>query len=356
MRCFALVLLLAGLPSCKNDSRREGAPPPPAPTSLAPGHAGVDVCAGGGDPLSDPALSPLFPRLTGGYCLAPSGDLKTYGERSKLGLKQLCETALDGGCEEYMRFGVSRAAMLHYLQGVGGGSVEVLISQFPADSAYAIFTNRLVGELDPADPAMPRPIAGVASGSIGTGKAYLVRGSYFVEFTYSNELETPEQLAKSSEVALTGLAGAVWEKLADEPRIPAAALALPLTDRLPLGLLYVAKDCVGVPGVGGGAVGFYKKGAARWRTVALSSTDVAHAKTAMVTLAKRPGALPVPAIGDEAVQVVLAATPERSKIAFVFARKGARVFGIGDDEFVVGAASSIEEKLARLGPLLASAP
>jgi hypothetical protein len=355
MRPVALALFVVALASCKSESKHEGAPPPPAPSAPAPGQPSTDRCAAGGGVLVDAALAPLFPRARGGYCLGEASDLKTYGKEGKLGIKQLCETALDGGCEEYMRFGVTRAAIFHYAQGVGGGSVEVIASQFPGDAALSLFTTRLVGDLDPVDPSMPRPIAGVASGSLGTGKAYVVRGSYFVELTYSNELETPEQLAQSSAAALTALAQDIWAKLPDKPATPAVIGALPEADRIPLGLLYVTNDFLAVPGLGAGAVGFYKKGDARWRTAVVASTDAEQAKRAMQTLAKRPGALPVAAVGDEAVQVVLAANAERPKIEFIFARKGASVFGIGDDEFVPGVKAGKEDKLARLRPLIAPA-
>ena len=93
------------------------------------------------------------------YCLDPNGDEKTYGDQGKLKIDELCTTALDGGCEEYKKFGVTRSVIVHYVANAGAGTVEVFLSQFAGDGAYAIYTTRLTGEIDPADEHAARPLA-----------------------------------------------------------------------------------------------------------------------------------------------------------------------------------------------------
>ncbi len=346
-RC-SLVVALSALLCCKDDPKPQGTPPPPP----APSTATADLCAQGGGSLGDPSLAPFFPKTIGAYCIDPAFDPKSYGEHGKLSMKALCETALDGGCEEYMKAGVTRAVIFHYVQAKGQSSVEVLVSQFPNHSAFGLFTTRLVGDLDPADPMMMRPIDGVVMGAMGTGKAYLWRGTYFVELTYTNDQETPQQLTKSSATTLTALSIEISSKLPDKPDIPASAKALPETERLPLGLLYYTKDTLGVAGLGAGAAGFYRTATSRWRAIAIVKEDAEQAKDAMKTLSKKPGALPVSNLGDEAVQVVLAQRPESPKVEYVFARKGATVFGVSDEELDPTHKSSKDDKVSKVRALL----
>src|ERR1700690_3041580 len=124
---------------CKDEPRTQGTPPPPPPS----GSASVDVCAGGGGTMTDAISAPFFPRQVSGYCLDPHGDEKTYGDKGKLVIDQLCTTALDGGCEEYKKFGVTRSVIVHYVANTGPASIEVFLSRFAGDGAYAIYTTRL---------------------------------------------------------------------------------------------------------------------------------------------------------------------------------------------------------------------
>ncbi len=177
IRTLAVLLMVAG---CKDEPQSHGTPPPPPPSASAQ----AAVCAGGGGQLSDALSAPFFARTAADYCLDPHGDEKTYGDKAKLKIDELCTTALDGGCEEYKRFGVTRSVIVHYVANTGAGAVEVFLSKFSADGAYAIYTTRLTGEIDPADEHAARPLAlapalADAHGALGTGKAYAQRGPYF---------------------------------------------------------------------------------------------------------------------------------------------------------------------------------
>lgn len=366
----AFVLVLAALSmvctacsGCKDDSSARGRPPPPPP----PATASNDSCASGGGENGDPVSAPFFPRLVSGWCIDPHEDTKTYGDKGKLAIKLICDTALDGGCEEYLRAGVTRTVILHYVEAKGKGSVEVFLSQFAADGAYAIMTQRIVGEVDPADPHMPRPMKTAGVGALGTGKAYAWRGSHFLELTYSNDEQTPEQLKKSSDEILPKLAVAIGGALPDAPGVPAAAQALPEDDRLALGVQFYPKAVLGMVGFPGGAVGYYERGGKRWRVMAIAAADVAQGKQALAAL-RQPGATSLANVGDEALRVVLHPGPSRPKLEWAFARKGKLVLGVGDEELLLSAGGPTppptanpgesgltkDEKIAKLAQLVAA--
>ena len=332
---FAFALCLIAM-ACKDEPRHEGAPPPPPPSASAT----TAACAGGGGQVSDATSAPYFPRTVAGYCLDPHGEEKTYGDKAKLGIDALCTTALDGGCEEYKRFGVTRSVIVHYVANNGPASIEVFLSRFGDDGAYAIFTNRLTGEIDPADDHAARPMAEVAklpeaAGALGTGKAYAQRGAYFVELTYSNDQETPEQLKTSSDAILPALALEIAKTLPSDPPVPASVKALPTPDRIANGVTFFDKDTLGIAGVGSGAMGFYKTAAGtRFRALALVRDTPDQAKDFIHAVRRKPGAMPVPNLGDEAAVVTLQAAPERPKIDWVVVRKGPKIFGIADEEWV----------------------
>ncbi len=347
---FASVSFLSICVACKDEAPtrgRQGTPPPSASVASA-------ACASGGGQVSDPVSAAFFPRVVAGYCLDPHGDEKTYGDKGKLLINELCTTALDGGCEEYKRFGVTRSVIVHYVANAGLASVEVFLSRFGGDGAYAIYTTRLTGEMDPLDEHAARKLElslTGASGAMGTGKAYAQRGQYFLELTYANDQETPDQLKKSSDAVLTSLAKEIASKLPAEPEVPASARALPETDRIANGVQYFDKDVLGVTSAGAGAVGYFKSDAKRYRMASAVRDNADQAKDFIHLLKSKPGALPVANLGEEAVFVTLQAAPERAKIDWVVARKGSSVLGVGDEEFVAQDATmrlSKDEKIAKV--------
>jgi hypothetical protein len=335
-----VALVLVAVLACKDEPRSQGTPPPPPSAS-----AGVNACAAAASTkVSDAISAPFFPSSVSGYCLDPHGDEKSYGDKGKLKIDELCTTALDGGCEEYKKFGVTRSVIVHYVANQGTGGVEVFLSQFAGDGAYAIYTTRLTGEIDPLDEHAARPMnLGAALGALGTGKAYAWRGPYFLELTYTNDQETPEQMKKSADVILSALAKDVIGKLPNEPDAPASAKALPEAERVPNGVMFYPKDLLGVPGASG-AMGYYK-GPKRYRVIA-SVRDADQAKDFLHALRAKPGALPVASLGDEAVQVVIQPAPDRAKIEWIVARKNGTVIGAGDEEFAIDTRPTKDEKIA----------
>jgi hypothetical protein len=361
IRRLLLTVVLASMAGCKDEPKSQGTPPPPPPTVLPSANA----CAAGGGTVADAPSSAFFPRKVASYCIDAQSDVKSFGDKGKLGINSLCDTALDGGCEEYKKFGVSRTVIVRYVDGGGPGSVEIMLSQFKSDGAFTIFTNRLAAEIDPADAMAMKPLPAGAPGALaamGTGKAYVWRGAYFLELTYSNDQETPEQMKKSSEVILTALAKDIGGKLPDDPAIPVSAKALPDAERLPNGVLYYPKDVMGVANAGAGAVGYYQRGTRRYRLVAAQRDDAEQAKDAFRTLKARAGAMPVANLADDASFFVVPGPAGTPATEWVLARKGNLVVGIGDESFALKGdlpldkqpevRLSKDEKIAKLRSLL----
>ncbi len=334
--------------ACKEESKPSGDnPPPPAASTSKPG-----ACAAGGGEVGDPISASFFPRVASGYCLDPQNDTKTYGDKGKLSMDDVCTTALDGECEVYKAFGLVRLVALRYVDGgAGGGSVDVYLSRFKdVGGGYAMFTKRVVADGDPADPTAPRPLAAGAGGAIGTGRAYVWRGQHLAELQYNNEQETPEQLARSSDAILTALGKEIGAKLPGALDKPELAGRLPSAGLVPNGISYVQKEALGITGLGAGAVGFYRDGGKRWRLVSIAAADADVAKDEMKLLRSHAGSLPVAGVGDEAVHVVLAAAGEGPKTELLVARKGALVVGAGDEPLALDPASPPDKQAAaRLG-------
>ena len=350
-RCtFAGLLFVVGASACKDDKPKEGTPPPPPPAVSA---AKAGACASGGGELSDAISAPMLPKSAGGYCVDPQGEVKSYGEKGKLSMDEVCTTAFDGECEVYKRFGLKRVVSLHYVDGSGkGGTVEVNLSQFAdVPGAYGMFTSRIVAA-DPADPSTPKPLAAGTAGAIGTGRAYVWRGQHLAELGYVNENESPEELAKSSEAILTTVAKEIGQRLPGPTTLPPAAQILPTESRVPNGILLYPKDVFGWSGIGPGAIGFYKDGVRRWRVMSIVKDDAEQAKDVFKSIKSKPGSLPVPATGDEAIHAIVPMVGEDRgagpKVEMFVVRKGNVVWGVGDEEYALRAATGPDREKARL--------
>ncbi len=353
---FAPLVLTTMLIACKDQQPKREPPPPPAETPKA------GTCSAGGGEVRDPISAPFFPRAAASYCLDPDAQAKTYGENAKFTMDDVCTTAFDGECEVYKRFELRRVVAVRYIDGAGtGGSVDVVLSHFANDDgAYGMFTQRVVAG-DPADPSTPKPLAVAAAGAIGTGRAYVWRGTYLAELQYNNEQETPEQLVKSSQVILSELAKGVGDRLPGAATLPEAARLLPEGDRIPSGLLYQEKGVLG-PGMGSFVYGFYRSQDERWRGLSMVGSDEARATETMKTLRAKAGATPIANLGDEAVWGTLSPNGSRTRIPFAIARKGRWIVGIGAEEYAAPPAGgerslmSREEAVAKVRNILSTPP
>jgi hypothetical protein len=253
-------------------------------------------------------------------------------------MDEVCTTAFDGECEVYKRLGLDRVVVLRYVDGSGApNSVEVNLSRFKTvDGAYAMFTERVVAEGDPAR-ASVKPLAAGASGASSSSNAYVWRGQYLAELTFVTEdtKMTALAIAQSNERATGAIAKEIGSRLPGPTELPPSAAALPTDSRIPLGIAYFPKDALGLTGIGPIAVGFYKNQDKRWRGLAMVRQDVDGAKEAFRAFKLRPGSLPVKGLADEAVQVVLQEAPDRAKAEYIVARKGTTVAAVGDEELVL---------------------
>ena len=345
---WILIAALAGASACtKDESHGDRPPPPPAPPASG---ARAETCADGGGVDSDAVSAPFVPRTAGGYCIDPQSEVKTYGDKGKLSMDEVCTTAFDGECEVYKRFDLDRVVVLRYVDASGApNSVEVNLSRFKsADGAYAMFTKRVVADADPAH-ATVKPLEAGAAGATSSSNAYVWRGQYLAELTFVTEdtKMTPQQMAQANERTTGVIAKSIGDKLPGAKDLPPAAAALPTAFRIPLGLAYHPKDALGLKGVGPMAIGYYKDGDKRWRCVATIRTDADGAKDVFRAFKVRPGALPIKGVGDEAVQVVLQEAPDRAKAEYVVERRATTVAAIGDEELVLDPATP-SDKLAPL--------
>jgi hypothetical protein len=322
----------------------------------------VSVCNAGGGQDPDAISAPFIPRLAGGYCLDPEGEPKTYGDKGKFSMDEVCTTAVDGECEVYNRFGLSRLVLFRFVDATGApNSVELSLSRFAtADGAYAMFTKRIVADSDPLRASVkPLPAAGGVA-AIGSSNAYVWRGAYLAELTFVSEdpKMTPAMIATANGSSTGVIARDLAAKLPGPADLPPSAAVLPIASRIPLGIAYFPKDALGISGLGPTAVGYYREGDKRWRSVALVRSDVEGAKEAMRAFKLKGGGASVKGLGDDAVFAMLQNGSEASRTAYVIARKGTLVAAIGDEEFGAGAEPagdaqpsvklSKEEKIAKL--------
>lgn len=356
--CLGVALSLGvSLAGCTKDEKPKGDLPPPLPGASGASASGASApppCATGGGQVGDPASAPFFPRVEGGYCVDPQGETRTYGEKGKYSMDEVCTTAFDGECEVYKRFGLKRVVSFRYVDAGGkGATVDIVLSQF-ADTpgALGMYTMRVVAA-DPADPSTPRVLdpgkggPSAALGALGTGRAYVWRGPYVIELQYNNERETPAQLRASSDAVLGALGRSIAKGLPEEAR-PRGVTLLPEANLIANGVQFFPKEPFGWKNIGPTAVGFYKEGDRRWRTVAMGPSDEPQAKDMMKTLKQRPGSIPVAGVGDEAVHLVNPGEAGGPKVELLVARKGAVVVGVGDEEYALTAAPPDKLQAARV--------
>lgn len=355
-----LLFLLVAASACKKKedltSERGAAPPPIA--SSKPG-----VCANGGGTPSDSLSASIFARTAGDYCVDPNGETRAYGDNAPANLDKVCTELFDGECEVYKGYGLKRVVTLRYVDGKGSpGAVNVNLSRFSSrDGAYAFFTRRVIADADPAE-TVPAKLEAGSSAAIGTGIAYVWRNDHVAELSYTNEVESPDQLKQSSLRVLPSIAKAIGDKMPGDQSMPPAVGLLPREGQIPMGTSYEARDVLGVSGAGAGAIGYYRDGKKRWRLLAIVRPDEDSAKDVMKTLKKLEGAHGVKNVSYEPLIFSLKSDESSPKIEWVVARKGSNVLGIGDEEHVLTGTQSAadaaavrlseSEKLARLGALV----
>jgi hypothetical protein len=158
---------------------------------------------------------------------------------------------------------------------------------------------------------------------------------------------TPQAMASVNEHSTGAIAKEIGSRLPGTTDLPPAAAALPSPSRIPMGIAYSPKDALGLTGIGPIAIGYYQDGEKRWRDISIVRSSVDDAREAFRAFKLRPGALPMRNLGDEAVLLIIQEAPDRAKAEYVVARRGASLFGIGDEELVLDPSMSSD----RLAPL-----
>jgi hypothetical protein len=355
----ALVALFV-LTACdkQGDSAAEqGAAPPPPPS------ARLGACKDGAGKVADPVSADFFPRRVAGYCVDPNGETRAYGADAPEGIDKVCIEQFNGECELYKSYGLERLVTLRYVDGGGSpGSVAVNASRFATiEGAYGFFTRRVVGGMDPALRALQQLHAGT-SAVLGTGSATVWRDKHVVELFYSNEAEPVDRVAKIAGTLLPTVAKSIGDRLPGTKQLPPAAAALPVQDRLPMGISYELRQLLGVAATGGGAFGYYRQQQKRWRILAVVRPDEAGAQDVLGTIHKALGAKAVKGLAFKAYQFTTSAEDSGPKLEWVMARSGNRVFAVGDEQYVADVEKSADElakltlsrqdKLDRLGQLV----
>jgi len=333
--CLVAVLLLN---ACKDEPpKRE--PPPPEPTAAS--------CSKERK-VNDPSNVESFPNGFESFCLDPAGSDRGYGEGAKNALEDICEL-FDGECEIYKRFGVKRVIEAHYVDGKGSGAtVDVYLSKYDSsENAYGMFTKRVVGDGDPAHPDTARPTPSTGVAALGQGNAYVWRGPFLAELTYNDSKASAAQMKERGDALLPVLVKAFSEKLTGETKPPAAVAALPEDKLLPLGIRYVSKEALEVPGTPGGAFGYYRMDQRRWRVLSMVVGDEDQAEDVIKIFAKQPGA----AVEKEVNGVrFMHQPPDVPQSEWILGRKGSRILGVGDEPRALREGMSAEEHRSKTMP------
>lgn len=333
------VLLIAGCNRQPAGDDERGAPPPPPP-SAAPGG-----CRDGGGKVTDAASAPFFARQVAGYCLDPNGETRAYGKEAPQPLDQVCLEQFNGECEVYKGYGLDRVVTLRYVDGGGTtGEIGVTLARFATrEGSYGFFTRRVIAGQDPAA-SKAKPLAAGGAGALGTGMAYVWRGLYVAQLSYSNTDQAPPAFASSSAKVLPPVAEEVGKRLTGELEPPRAVTLLPTSGRLPLGVAFAFDDVLDVKGAGSGALGYYAEGAKRWRTLAIVRPDPDGAEDIMKTFGKLPGAEEVEGLPFEAIRFTVAPDAAGPKLRWVVARAAERIVGVGDEPHVLGGDATPDEQ------------
>jgi hypothetical protein len=375
-----------GLPvGCKDESKRDTPPPSgaslpsSAPSSAMSFGARLSASNAGPPPTASAMATPcrevdvmdavsagFFPHKVRGFCADP--DVKTYGEKAKYSVEEICTTAFDGGCVVYAEFGRKRLVAGRYTDEAGkGATVEFYLWQFDtAHGAFGMYTKDVLGEQDPAEKSTPRVLAAGGAGAIGTGRAYVWKDTYLLELTYGSEQESPDALTASSAALLPEIARAIGDKLPGTSAKLPAAMLLPAEHLVPSGVLYLPKNPLGLGNIGPLAMGYYKSGDDRYRVFAVARDNVDQAKDAMKTLRNRSGSKGASeaGLGEEALHLATGGGKDNPRTEWLVARKGSQILAVGDEEFALRLAGpkadaarvSKEAASARLKALLLQAP
>lgn len=391
---LAALVFVTGI-ACKEEKQGtappQGTPPPSVASGPAAGGSGSaapakSLCEANEVGVSDAKLAALLPATLDGFCIRKADQIQSFGEGSGKKIEDVSDV-IDGQGEIYAHnYFAKRYDRVHYVDARGNGAeVEVNVSTFDKpENAYALFTYQVVANKDPDPEAAkaqqrtpPRPIAGGGAAALGKGNAYLWRGNYLVELTYSPDPSKPEgEAIAAADAILTKMVQAIGDKIVGATEPPADVRLLPTEaeGRVPLGVDFVPPKFKKPEGkgdalflnVGSYATAFMKEGKKRYRVLAFVREEKDAARDAMAAFSKLPGAVPLKEAKDFSddgwyfpFTVGQGGAGAAGKAEGVAARKGSTVLAIVDEELSLGDPAkkddwprlTKEEKLAKLKAL-----
>ena len=254
MKILSLVLsscIAFGVLGCKDEPKQDTPPPPPPP--IASTKAGA--CASPGS-VNDPVSAAFFPRTSLDYCVDPQGETKTYGEKGKLSMDEVCTTAFDGECEVYKRFGLKRVVSLHYVDGAGkGGSVEVEPLAVRRRTRARTACSRCASS-QAIPPSQSHPEAARSGGGRrdrNGARVRLARRSTSSSSSTSTSTSRPSSSRNRARRSSRRSARSIGDKLPGSPTLPPAARRCRRDHWIPNGIVVPSRrTSLGIAGAGPG--------------------------------------------------------------------------------------------------------
>lgn len=383
------------LGGCKEDKPSGPLGTPPPPPAVAPAGSGSGQAKSLCDPanvgIADAKIAAIMPTTVGSYCVRKGDQMQSFGEGSSKKIEDVSDV-IDGQGEIYAHnYYAKRYDRVHYVNERGNGEeVEVNVSTFDKpENAYALFTYQVVANKDPDPEAAksqgrtpPRAIKGGGAAAMGKGNAYLWRGNYLVELTFSPDPTKPEAEAlASADKVLAEMVAAIGDKIVGATDPPADVRALPgeSEGRVPLGIDYVPAKFKKPEGkgdalflnVGAYATSFMRDGKKRYRVIAVAREEKDAARDAIAAFSKMPGTVPIKEakeFSDEAwhfsFNVGQGGPGAGGKAEGVAARRGTAVYAVIDEELALGDPAkkddwprlTKEEKVSKLKAFLSKTP
>lgn len=294
----------------------------------------VPRCAAGAVTGEIAAQLDGLPERVDDYCIDPHALVRAYGSEEAAPLADGCERVLGPGCADDARQGLTRVLSLRYLHASEPASaVDVVLSRFDdAEGAYAHFTERLVGDLDPARLAARQlEVPGVAV--LDGERVFGWRGRHTVWLRYVDEERDLAELLAAAAHELPELARQLLDGLPEEGGLPVPVERLPEAQRIDLGVRFMLGAALGVPGLGPSARGYYRDANKRWRVLSIVRPDSESAKDVLGSLSRHPSAKKIK--GIDALQFIERRLPSEPHVGWVFGQRGPVIYGIGDEATVL---------------------
>lgn len=323
MRLLAFVVLACASPPPAGSGEGAGA------SSAGTAPSGTGPCAADAAGAPEPVAA-FLPRDVPGFCLDPHASVRAFDAATPGGVERGVERLLGAGGSDAAA-GRDQVLALRYLARDGGGAADVVVSRFEdAGLAYAHFSERLLGDGDPARlTATGLDSDGVAV--LDAPYALAWRGRHVLWSRHVNVELPPSEEREAAARLLPGLVRALVRAIPPDEGLPSALRRLPETARLPLAMRWSRGDALGVPGLGRGAVGHYRDGSKRWRVLALERPDAESAKDVLATLRRHPQVRKIKNAPLDAVELSERRLPSEPVVHWVIGQRGEMIYGIGDE-------------------------